>query len=326
MSTNNEEELRTKFWDKLEAEVGAFIPLHIRNICKYNGLDNPLSIRFIDESTIGDIEEFVRNTMTKLLENVEDKENYFGVQHKQAENFKFNHGDKFLLISLAKHVRSKPLDYYGAKCQSKEQSTEEKKRLEFCANEEIRKLKKPSTSNKKPKRDQDELGGETLSEKTFRRMMGMEVSIEVRKKTNRKKDRKGEISEDVLEATIECPVCSTALFCTKKFDMISRWSLSNYHRHIKAHAEKEDDESSLQKSKTVSNPKTPNLVEQSTAEDSRKNLPELEISHDQRSSAPAGHITNITKDLSTEVSENMVPTTSIGQAVYAILKNNSGEY
>ncbi|CAH0560404.1 unnamed protein product [Brassicogethes aeneus] len=189
MSKNNEEERRTKFWDKLELKLGAFMPLHIRNIFKYNSLDNPRSSRFIEEGTISDIEEFLRTTMTKLLENIEDKDNYFGVQHQQPENFKFNHGDKFLLITLAEHVRSKPPIITVAKVQKI--TYRKKTQLEFCAFEEIRKLKNAlsSTSNKKRKHYKDD----TLSEKTYRRMMGMEVSIEVTKKTNNKNDRMNEV-------------------------------------------------------------------------------------------------------------------------------------
>ena len=77
-----------QFWGKIEGETGAPIPVHIRNICAYNGLDNPIGIQAINEEVIKDLEHFAKNEMVNFIKPEENLENYFGLYSNNTQNFK----------------------------------------------------------------------------------------------------------------------------------------------------------------------------------------------------------------------------------------------
>lgn len=104
----DEVDYRSHFWKKIHTELGLGVPNHIKNIMQFNNLDNPFSFRQITDDIISELEVFARTSMIKFLDiSTTDLNNYFGIYHRNPEDFRFVIGDKLLIKLLVQFVQSK---------------------------------------------------------------------------------------------------------------------------------------------------------------------------------------------------------------------------
>jgi len=133
------------FWQKVEGELGAPVPNYIKNLCKFNGLDNPISIQCITEDVIKELEIFARTKMSKIISDLDETVNlgdYFGLYGKDPQNFALSIGDKYLLLKVVEYVKSKPTEHFSIKNINVYSSASNNLSTRFDEDSEHRKLKK----------------------------------------------------------------------------------------------------------------------------------------------------------------------------------------
>ena len=229
---NEDKRFREHFWTKLQNELGMCVPPHIKNILKFHNLDNPVSFRGISEEIISELETFTRTAMLSLIEDEgRDLKDYYGIFHKNPENFKFVVGDKLLLKLLVDFVRSKPFNYWGVDPSTliqNQMSSADKQSTNDISDIDTETEKKKLQRLLKPMLTKNWAQLSEQMQHAFESGLAIDV-----------KGRKNLETNDIsYEATITCSICSTVIRFTKISGIgrtRTRWIISNFKRHIKKH-------------------------------------------------------------------------------------------
>lgn len=108
MAAKDDTDECNKFWETIQRETGAQIPIYIRNILMFNVFNSALSIRLLDESDLNDIESLVQSgTMKSLLPEDFDFEKIYGPFHKSVDKFTFLRGHRKSLLAIKDHIQEK---------------------------------------------------------------------------------------------------------------------------------------------------------------------------------------------------------------------------
>lgn len=228
----NEVKFRLHFWTKLEDELGTFVPHHVKNILKFNNLDNPVSFRGMTDEIIGELEKFAKTAMLPLIEeDGQDLKEYYGIFYRKPENFQFVIGDKILIKQLVDFVKSKPLDYWGRIRTSKQHN------MTSGSNPSTNRPFDIDTQAEKRKlqRQMKTMFSKNCTElsEPMRVKLEKELLIDVMAKQN------FENNTTIYEATIACPLCSNVISFTKVSETgksKTRWITSNFKRHVMTHS------------------------------------------------------------------------------------------
>lgn len=107
------EVVRCNLWKILETELSIPIPRYIKNIFKYQNLDNGASICAFTLSMIGEIETFAKSDVyLHQISPYENKKDYYGIYFHDPQDFKFTLGDKVLLHKIVDFVKDKDYTYW----------------------------------------------------------------------------------------------------------------------------------------------------------------------------------------------------------------------
>lgn len=94
-----------EFWGYVEAKLYCNVPQYIKNLLKIRYLDEPLTLKEINDDVIEQLETFVKSggLAPYIPENADLKE-YFGVFHQTQHKFKIVPGHKVLLKYIVEFV------------------------------------------------------------------------------------------------------------------------------------------------------------------------------------------------------------------------------
>lgn len=95
---------KPKFWHNFEKFVGDRYPKFINEILFKAGFDNKLSLKLIDEKTIGDLEKFIEKNRY-LLKNTSYEKNTQENINPSIDHFKFSLGHRLLITSIPEHLK-----------------------------------------------------------------------------------------------------------------------------------------------------------------------------------------------------------------------------
>lgn len=299
----DEEEYRISFWKKLQEARHTYIPENVKNILRFNHMDNPTSFTCLNDDTIEELEKFAREDMKHLIEeSTPDLKKYYGHYHKKPENFRFTIGEKFMLKKMVEFVKISKDEYWKDTHQIESTPTNEPQEnsvvcLEFNEKNEDDKLRKRIS-------DTVESLKEVLSEDIFSLFNKGKINLSI----------ESDIAGAQYIAKMKCPVCQTVNKMTRKNNPKSFWNLSNLRRHISRHGSENDH--GHQAIQPITNPNETDGIVSQTAPD-------------------INDVTKTYHDLQPGVdSPNFVnsdPISPIGQAVHAltsignILEDRSGE-
>lgn len=216
---DNQDRFRHFFWNKIQNALGVGIPEYLKNILKYNNLDNPLSFRDITDGIVKDLEDFPKTSLLELIqEEVDvDMKSYFGIYHKKPSNFRFVVGDKLLIKKMVDFIKTTPINYWSTKTCDESQD-------------------KSSTNNNCKKQESILFKRITQGEKKFADMMEP-TTVALLKNVRINVTFEG----TKFIAEIFCPICNHVSLVTKFIDNERKpmWIISNFYKHFKKHAKKE---------------------------------------------------------------------------------------
>lgn len=239
-------------WEFIEKHISP-IPEFIKIILKRNGFDNPLTLKDINEQHILDIENYVKDLISKKKET--DLINYlseylihYDVNPKQ---FKIANGHKLLIFSIKNIINEKGVDYIiAAAMENKKALLKNKKRkLNSCESNETTGGNTTNTSNTIPKPEkkygtQSRLMSVQLNELTNELETFYEnrllTSVNGWIKNSSHTENPNYITEvkivlndrKQVEGLVQCSYCERQIKvqCTN-----NRWIVTNYSRHFNKH-------------------------------------------------------------------------------------------
>lgn len=221
------EKYRALFWGKIQKKLQICIPPNIKIILKYTRFDNFLSFRTIDDNIINSLQTFVKTKLSKKLEKESHEyEIVFEDCASSPQDFEFALGDLVLLKNLVAFTQEHPLSYWTDDGESgaspiPKNSNSAPTDLNTHSRAEMKKLKRQI--NMMATRDDPAMDEDTKT--LLRKNIVIDVIL------------KSENQSATFEATIKCPfsTCSQDTFVTRDARTKSRWSLSNFKRHVTKH-------------------------------------------------------------------------------------------
>lgn len=102
---NQEVNVEENIWISIEKSLNIKIPESLINILNANGFDNQVSLSEMTEQMICNIEDFARDSLSVVISDEEERKRYFGIFFKQPELFKFNPGQKVLLLKIGEYTK-----------------------------------------------------------------------------------------------------------------------------------------------------------------------------------------------------------------------------
>lgn len=104
--TDVTENLKQTFWITLENTYNVQIPNHIKNIMQMMGYGNPIAFQRITQTTLAEIEDFIRTTASFPLPNGAVQRDFFGDFYVFGrDKFAFTPGDRDLILGLVERVK-----------------------------------------------------------------------------------------------------------------------------------------------------------------------------------------------------------------------------
>lgn len=104
----NEKDACNEFWDSIQSTTGLIVPSYIRNILKLNGFNSVMSLRFLDEEDLNEIENFVKSGgMLRILPSDANLNDFYGPFLESRTDFQFLRGHRKVLKYVSSFVREK---------------------------------------------------------------------------------------------------------------------------------------------------------------------------------------------------------------------------
>lgn len=227
-------------WEELQVAMKCKIPDCMKNLLKFMSFDNEISLAGLNESHFVIIEDQARTTMAAVITDILEREKYFGVFYKNPENFVILPGQKVLMLAIAKHFKDK---LYEKQCKVKAVMPKFQKSSQrpYVPNEETNQsdntTDERNSLNNGIKEEQQHL--KTLLERWLddwlqgarEQTSGLSSNINV-----------SSAMEVFVKASPDNkPFCAEVKCCLgtctsnpplKLQKVKSRWSTSNYHRHV----------------------------------------------------------------------------------------------
>lgn len=238
-------------------------PTYVKKILTLTNCANYISFREINSETIDKLEEFAREDMELVIEEDDNRADFFGIYHKKPGKFKFLMGDRSLILQIVSSLQKcpRPSSYWtsplptptknqenhGLNLRSKTKfepktltvssSSTNEKNSSIIAAEKIKVTSlieqslhnlidrcSSSISDKKIKKKL-----KLLKEKVSTKKLNIEVFIKTIYDDN------NHPYDHTYEAKINCIECSSIITLGKQQ---KRWIISNYIRHVKIHVPK----------------------------------------------------------------------------------------
>ena len=209
---------RKLFWEKIEKTLcpNIFIPTYIKNIFKFQGLDNPVTFKSISENVLKEVENFVRSDFYKsLIPSDARKRDYYDMYEKEENKFIFPIGHKLLIFKIKEFICQKKDTFWKSLNINKNlgtiQTINEKAMKSVNFKSEAKKIFKLLSKNKKM----------SVKLKTMIDCVEVEITLD----------------KDSIAANISCSICKKKIRCLKKN---GRWDLYNFRRHFMTHTKHND--------------------------------------------------------------------------------------
>lgn len=273
--------MNDEFWQKIESDIGV-IPKYLKNILNLSGFNNLISIRCIEENTLVEIENFVRNELSIIISHKNPSTqninfyDYFSIYHNSPEYFKLSPGHKILLLNLKNYISEKGLGYFlKSKIQSNG-SPQEKLEDQFVEPNESHNNERnmyppimPEDNNTRKALKRKHIDNlRTLEEETLILLTSLNNWIRnYRKKMTEHAHLMHDVSiVDVipnqlnanLSGIITCSYCNIHIkIATDKTASGHRWIISNYMKHFKRHFEPQNSTGKDRDSCTIINSENP---------------------------------------------------------------------
>lgn len=120
-------------FDNIEESLGIHLPLYLKNILKYSGYDNRLSLANITEADIRDIEAFARSSLMIHLKDkkVKNYEDFYHIFSDNIENFMILPGHQKLIMAIGTMLAEK-INEEKLKNASQKQTNQAAKKRKLC--------------------------------------------------------------------------------------------------------------------------------------------------------------------------------------------------
>ncbi|KAK4881467.1 hypothetical protein RN001_004786 [Aquatica leii] len=223
-------------WRKIEITLGIKIPDYLINLLKIAGYDNELSLSYIADDDIENLEEYARNELINIvnLEDEHERRKYYGNYFNNYKNFKIVMGHRKLLVNVWKEYKNK-LDTYTNKSSS-QTSSKNLKMSKKRPNTNKEDFEKTSTSaDLNEEKGKLERACKNWLEQNKEKFVDVwenikEQNINVNVLINSAN------SNSIFIAHVTCLICNIDIKVTSNIHKSkSYWTLSNYIKHYRRH-------------------------------------------------------------------------------------------
>ena len=96
------------FWLKIERDLQINVPIHIKHVFMFNGLDNPDSLCEFDDDSLTEIEGSVKSSEYKSqIPESESLNNYFADYIENTKSFKFSADERKIIDNIVEFTKSR---------------------------------------------------------------------------------------------------------------------------------------------------------------------------------------------------------------------------
>lgn len=96
------------FWNIIQVKMQCDVPRFLRNVLRFNGFTNVVSVKEMDDDDIKDLEDFVQSDKMKtLIPKTANLEDYYGDYVGNPTSFVISRGTKKMLKEIARYCREK---------------------------------------------------------------------------------------------------------------------------------------------------------------------------------------------------------------------------